>query len=158
MGIPNVGRKTARDLAGAFGSLQALREATAERLVEIEDIGEIVASSIVEFFAFEENNALVDRLLTSGVHPRNGQPQTKSDVFAQKTFVLTGTLPSLTRAEAEEIIRQHGGSATGSVSKKTSYVLAGENAGSKLDKARSLGIPVVDEATFLQMASGKADA
>ena len=108
--------------------------------------------------AFEENNALVDRLLTSGVQPRNGQPQTKSDVFAQKTFVLTGTLPSLTRAEAEEIIRQHGGSATGSVSKKTSYVLAGENAGSKLDKARSLGIPVIDEATFLQMASGKADA
>lgn len=158
LGIPNVGRKTARDLSGAFGSLQALREATAERLVEIEDIGEIVASSIVEFFAFEENNALVDRLLTSGVQPRNGQPQTKSDVFAQKTFVLTGTLPSLTRAEAEEIIRQHGGSATGSVSKKTSYVLAGENAGSKLDKARSLGIPVIDEETFLQMASGKTDA
>lgn len=154
MGIPNIGRKTARDLARVFGSLDALRGATAERLVAIDDIGDIVASSVLEYFAFDENNALVNRLLEAGVTPREMETQTESDVFAQKTFVLTGTLPTLTRAQAEEIITRNGGSATSSVSKKTSYVLAGENAGSKLEKAQKLGIPVIDEDTFLKMASG----
>ena len=159
MGIPNIGRKTARDLARVFGSLCALREATAEQLVAIDDIGDIVAGSVVEYFAFEENNALVNRLLEAGVTPRAVEAQTESDVFAQKTFVLTGTLPTLTRAQAEEIIVRNGGSAASAVSKKTSYVLAGENAGSKLEKAQKLGIPVIDEDTFLKMASGKdADA
>lgn len=159
MGIPNIGRKTARDLARVFGSLCALREATAEQLVAIDDIGDIVAGSVVEYFAFEENNALVNRLLEAGVTPRAVEAQTESDVFAQKTFVLTGTLPTLTRAQAEEIIVRNGGSAVSAVSKKTSYVLAGENAGSKLEKAQKLSIPVIDEDTFLKMASGMdADA
>lgn len=159
LGIPNVGKKTARDLARVFPRLEALRDATVERLVAIDDIGEIVAASIVEFFAFDENNALVNRLLDAGVRPKAPDDHAESDIFAQKTFVLTGTLPTLTRAQAEEIIVRNGGSAASAVSKKTSFVLAGESAGSKLTKAQKLGIPILDEATFLKMASGEpADA
>ena len=150
LGIPNVGRKTARDLANHFGSLEALKAATVESLTAIPDVGAIVAGSIVEFFSFSENLEMIDRLLSAGVQPQH-QSEALSAALAGKTVVVTGTLPTLSRDEAEALIARHGGRAAGSVSKKTSFVLAGEKAGSKLDKAQSLGIPVVSEADFWEM-------
>ncbi len=152
VGIPNIGRKTARDLANHFGSLDAVKAATIEELVAIPEIGEIVANSVVEFFSFHENVEMIDRLLAAGVTPHH-ESDAVSDALAGKTIVVTGTLPTLSREDAEKLISQHGGKPSGSVSKKTAFVLAGEKAGSKLTKAQSLGIPVVDEAVFLQMLS-----
>ena len=154
IGIPNVGRKTAKDLADRFTSLEAVKAATIEELTAIPDVGDIVAASIVEFFADPESQDMVQRLLDAGVQPKH-ESDRLSEVLLGKTVVVTGTLPSLSRDEAEKLIAQHGGKAAGSVSKKTSFVLAGEKAGSKLDKANSLGIPVLDEAAFLVMLSGK---
>ncbi|MBR3874247.1 MAG: NAD-dependent DNA ligase LigA [Clostridia bacterium] len=150
IGIPNIGTKTARDLAQHFGSLEALKQAALEDLTAIQDIGEIVAASVVEFFSFHENVEMVDRLLAAGVTPVY-ESDAVSDTLAGKTIVVTGTLPTLSREEAEKLIVQHGGKAGSSVSKKTAYVLAGEKAGSKLSKAQTLGIPVIDEETFRKM-------
>lgn len=150
LGIPGVGRKTARDLAQHFGSLERLKEATAEELTAIPDVGDIVAASVVEFFSFPENLEMIRRLLDAGVTPRH-ESDALSDALAGKTVVVTGTLPTLSRDEAEALIARHGGRAASSVSKKTSFVLAGEKAGSKLSKAEGLGIPVIDEAAFLKM-------
>ena len=150
IGIPNIGKKTARDLMAHFGTLEALMQASAEELTGLEDVGEIVAGSITEFFADADNQAFVRRLLACGVQPQVSRAQTGTR-FEGMTFVLTGTLPTLTRAQAEELIRRNGGKATGSVSKKTSIVLAGESAGSKLDKARALGVRVMDEKEFLSL-------
>ena len=150
IGIPNIGKKTARDLMAHFGTLEALMQASAEELTGLEDVGEIVAGSITEFFADADNQAFVRRLLACGVQPQVSRAQTGTR-FEGMTFVLTGTLPTLTRAQAEELIRRNGGKATGSVSKKTSVVLAGESAGSKLDKARALGVRVMDEKEFLSL-------
>ncbi len=149
IGIPNIGRKTARDLAAAYGSLDALASATEEQLTGIPEIGGIVASSIVEFFSFPENQEMIERLLRAGVSPLQ-QKTAVSDLLAGQTIVVTGTLPTLSREQAEALIAAHGGRAAGSVSKKTSFVLAGEKAGSKLTKAQSLGIPVLSEAELLQ--------
>lgn len=149
LGIPNVGRKTARDLAAAFGTLEMLEKATEEELVAIPDVGDIVAQSITEFFSFPENMEMIDRLLKAGVHPREAQQQT-GGVLDGLTIVVTGTLPTLSRNEAEELIRRYGGKAASSVSKKTAFVVAGEAAGSKLTKAQQLGIPVLDEAAFME--------
>ena len=149
IGIPNIGKKTARDLMAHFGSLQALMDATQEELVQLEDVGEIVAASITEFFCDEENYAFVRRLLDLGVSPQSKPQEDTGTLFEGMTFVLTGTLPTLTRAEAEEIIRKNGGKASGSVSKKTSVVLAGDSAGSKLAKAEALGVRIMNEAEFL---------
>ncbi|MDD3410681.1 MAG: NAD-dependent DNA ligase LigA [Eubacteriales bacterium] len=147
IGIPNVGRKTARDLAHHFGSLDALKAADVERLTAIPEIGAIVAASIVEFFSYPENQAMIDRLLAAGVNPVHAS-NAVSDLLAGQTVVVTGTLPTLSREEAEALIAAHGGHAAGSVSKKTSFVLAGEKAGSKLQKALTLGIPVLTEEEF----------
>ena len=114
------------------------------------DVGDIVAASVVEFFSFPENLEMIRRLLEAGVTPRH-ESDALSDALAGKTVVVTGTLPTLSRDEAEALIARHGGRAAGSVSKKTTFVLAGEKAGSKLTKAESLGIPVIDEAAFLKM-------
>ncbi len=150
LGIPNVGRKTARDLAAHFGSLEALKAASAEELTAITDVGEVVAGSIIEFFSFAENNEMVKRLLDAGVTP-SYEREALSDSLGGKTVVVTGVLPTLSREEAERLVTLHGGRAAGSVSKKTSFVLAGEKAGGKLAKAESLGIPVMTENEFLQM-------
>ena len=150
IGIPNVGSKTARDLARHFGSLDAIRKASAEELTAVQDVGEIVAQSIIDFFADSSISAQVDRLLAHGVAPRPEAIQQQSPITG-KTVVVTGTLPTLDRREAEAMIERLGGKAAGSVSKKTSYVLAGENAGSKLTKARELGIPVINEEEFFQL-------
>ena len=157
LGIPNVGRKTARDLAQAFGSLPALRAATEEELTAIPDVGGIVAKSITDFFASEKGGDLVDRLLAAGCTP-TWESVTLGDAFAGKTVVLTGTLASMGRKAAGDLIVAHGGKVTGSVSKKTDYVVAGEEAGSKLDKALKLGVPVLDEAAFLAMLNKDKNA
>ena len=151
IGIPNIGKKTAYDLMAHFGTLEALIGASEQELVDVEDVGGIVAASITEYFSDEENRRFVNRLLEAGVRPQMHAQQDAGTLFEGMTFVLTGTLPTLSRAQAQEMIRKNGGKATGSVSKKTSIVLAGESAGSKLDKARELGVRIIDEAQFLQM-------
>ena len=151
IGIPNIGRKTARDLAAAFGTLQAVQSATADALVAIPDVGDIVAQSVVEFFSYPENQAMIERLLSAGIQPQEAA-QKAEGVFTGMSVVVTGTLPTLSRNDAEELIRRNGGTAASSVSKKTAFVVAGEKAGSKLTKAESLGIEVIDEAELLRRA------
>lgn len=149
IGIPNIGRKTARDLANTFGTLQNVQEATLEQLVAIPDVGDIVAQSVTEFFSFLENREMIARLLAAGVKPQEAAGKAEG-VFTGMSIVVTGTLPTLSRKDAEELIRSMGGTAAGSVSKKTAFVVAGEAAGSKLTKAESLGIEVIDEAELLR--------
>ena len=151
IGIPNIGRRTARDLSHTFGTLDKVRNATMEQLLAIDEVGEIVAQSVMDFFSFPENQAMIDRLLAAGVAPQT-ENAASGGAFAGMTLVVTGTLPTLSRQEAEEFIRQHGGVAAGSVSRKTSFVVAGENAGSKLTKAQTLGIPVISEGQMREMA------
>ena len=150
IGIPNVGAKTAKDLARRFGTIEALRSATVEQLTEVPDVGEIVARSIVEFFADPSIATQVDRLLAHGVKPRPEEVQQDSPISG-KTIVVTGTLEKLDRRQAEALIESLGGKAAGSVSKKTDYVLAGESAGSKLTKARELGVRVLNEQDFFEL-------
>ena len=150
IGIPNVGAKTAKDLARRFGTIEALRSATVEQLAEVPDVGEIVARSIVEFFADPSIATQVDRLLAHGVKPRPEEVQQDSPISG-KTIVVTGTLEKLDRRQAEALIESLGGKAAGSVSKKTDYVLAGESAGSKLTKARELGVRVLNEQEFFEL-------
>lgn len=150
IGIPNVGAKTAKDLARRFGTIEALRSATVEQLTEVPDVGEIVARSIVEFFADPSIATQVDRLLAHGVKPRPEEVQQDSPISG-KTIVVTGTLEKLDRRQAEALIESLGGKAAGSVSKKTDYVLAGESAGSKLTKARELGVRVLNEQKFFEL-------
>ncbi len=151
LGIPNVGRKTARDLAEHFRTLERMQGATAEELTAMPDVGEIMAQSIVEFFSFEENRELIRKLLEAGVTPRESGGKAEGP-FSGMSIVVTGTLPGLSRADAESLIRSCGGTASGSVSKKTAFVVVGENAGSKLEKARSLGIETISEAELIRRA------
>ena len=147
LGIPNVGRKTARDLADTFGSLDALTEASEERLLAIPEVGAAVAQSIAEYFSFAENRVMIRRLLDAGVTPVY-ERKTVSAALLGQTVVITGTLPTLSREEAEALVAAHGGHAASSVSKKTAFVVVGENAGGKLQKATELGVPVLTEAEF----------
>lgn len=155
IGIPNIGKRTARDLAQHFGTLENVMEADLESLLKIDEIGDIVAQSVTDFFALPQNKNMVQRLLEAGVQPQAAQAQTSGGAFQGMTLVVTGTLPTLSRQEAEEFIRINGGNAASSVSKKTSFVVAGEKAGSKLDKAQKLGIPVLSEAELLSMAENR---
>ncbi len=149
-GIRNIGDKAAALLAEHFGSLQAIREADQEAISQIDGFGGVMAQSVVEFFAKEGTADLVHRLADTGVNMQwKGEP--KGDKLAGKTLVVTGTLETLSRNEAEALIVKNGGKASGSVSKKTSYVVAGTAAGSKLTKAQALGIPVLTETEFLEM-------
>jgi DNA ligase (NAD+) len=151
LGIPNVGRKTARDLASSFGSLDRIRTCSSEELTALPDIGETVAGSITEFFSFPENLKMIDAMLSAGVKPREIKTVSEG-VFSGLSIVVTGTLPTLSRKQAEDLIRECGGNASTSVSKKTAFVVAGEEAGSKLTKAQSLGTEIIDEAEFLKRA------
>ncbi len=152
LGIPNVGVKLARVLAVEFGTLNALREADEARLTDIPDVGPIVARSIVGFFGDESIAAEVDRLLELGVAPKEMERAEKSEhPLAGKTVVFTGTLEKIGRKEAEDIVLSLGGKASGSVSAKTHLVIAGVKAGSKLEKARALGVEVIGEDEFLAM-------
>ena len=149
-GIRNIGDKAAALLAEHFGSLQAIREATEEQIGEIDGFGGVMAQSVTEFFAKDGTTDLVHRLADAGVNMQwKGEP--KGDKLAGKTLVVTGTLETLSRSEAEALIVRNGGKASGSVSKKTAYVVAGAAAGSKLTKAQALGVPVLTEAEFLAM-------
>ncbi len=159
LGIPHVGTAAAKDLAARFRSLDALADSRfenylAEKRSVIEGIGETMARAIIEHFNDPRNRTLVGELISLGVAPSLPAARTAtSNAFAGKTFVLTGTLPTLSREEATSLIEGAGGKVSGSVSKKTSYVLAGEEAGSKLEKAQSLGVAVLDEAQFRQLLS-----
>ena len=152
LGIRNVGEATARDLAKYFGSLDALLVADVDALQAVPDVGPIVAESIAAFFGEAHNREVIDGLRRAGVHWPEGEPESDgSQVLAGKTLVLTGTLPTLKRDEAKARIEAAGGKVAGSVSKKTDYVVAGEEAGSKLEKALELGVPVIDEAALLSL-------
>ncbi|MBQ8746488.1 MAG: NAD-dependent DNA ligase LigA [Clostridia bacterium] len=152
LGIRHIGEIAAASIMQRFPSVEALFDASTEQLSAIDDIGAIMAASVIDFFAEEANRDLIRRLHDFGVETASLTPtETAEPIFAGMTFVLTGTLPTLTRDEAEEMIRLRGGKASGSVSKKTTVVLAGENAGSKLTKAADLGVPVIDEERFRAM-------
>ena len=150
LGIRNVGKKTAKDLASVFKTYDGIKSASLEDLTAVPDIGDIVAGSVIDFFAHKDYMDVVQRLFDAGVKPQ----ETANDIeqnehISGKTFVLTGTLPTLKRGDAQGMIEKAGGSVSSSVSKNTDYVLAGESAGSKLAKANDLGVTVIDEETFL---------
>lgn len=150
LGIRNIGDKAAALLAEHFGSMGALQAATAEQMCEIDGFGAVMAQSVLEFFAKDGTTDLLQRLKDAGVNMQWTGAK-KGTALAGKTFVVTGTLPTLSRQEAEALIVQNGGKAAGSVSKKTSYVVAGTAAGSKLTKAQTLGIPVIDEGGLYEL-------
>ena len=150
LGIRQVGSKAAKVLASTFGSLDALQHASLEDLTAVPDIGETTAQNILDYFASPQSQDLIDRLRVAGVNFMSTNQVTDTR-FAGKTFVLTGALSLFTREEATEKIESFGGKAASSVSKKTTYVVAGENAGSKLRKAQELGVPVLSEQEFLEL-------
>jgi DNA ligase (NAD+) len=146
LGIRHVGESTARDLARHFGKLDAIMDASVERLLEVPDVGPIVAESIHAFFQQPHNREVIEQLRACGVHWEESEPAVQAPKpLSGKTVVLTGTLPSLSRDEAKDLLEAAGAKVAGSVSKKTDYVVAGAEAGSKLDKARELGIAILDE-------------
>lgn len=154
LGIRHVGEATAKALADHFVSLERLLRAGAEELLQIEDVGPVVAAEIVNFFAEAHNVEVLTQLEAVGVVPQKPEPATQAQeqtAFSGKVVVLTGTLPSLSRPEAQALIESAGGRVTGSVSKKTDFVVAGSEAGSKLTKAQSLGVAILDEAQFLAL-------
>ena len=155
LGIRHVGEATAKDLARHFGSLDAIMDASEEQLLEVNDVGPTVAQSIRTFFDQPHNREVVEQLRACGVHWAEGAPAERAaQPLAGKTFVLTGTFPTLKREEAKEMLEAVGAKVAGSVSRKTDYVVAGEEAGSKLDKARELGVAVIDEAAMLALLNG----
>jgi DNA ligase (NAD+) len=160
LGIRHVGEATARDLARHFGVLDRVMDAQVDALLEVNDVGPVVAASIHTFFAQPHNREVVEQLRAAGVSwpESDGSGVAATSLpLSGKTLVLTGTLPSLTRDEAKALIEAAGGKVAGSVSKKTSYVVAGDEAGSKLDKARELGVPVLDEAGLRDVLAAPPD-
>ena len=153
LGILHVGAGVAKSLARHFPTLDDIFAASAEQLTEADDIGEVIAQSVVQWRGDTRNQKLIERLREAGLNFRSElyRPAAPAGPFAGKTFVLTGTLPTLKREEAAAKIEALGGKVSGSVSKKTDYVLAGEDAGSKLDKAQKLGVKIISEAEFLKM-------
>ena len=153
LGIRHVGERAGKILAKRFKTLDELMSASVEELIKVDEIGLIMAKSITSFFEDEKNIDSIEKLRKAGVNFASIDNQASELLFEGKTFVLTGTLPTYKREEAKEIIEKLGGKVSGSVSKKTDYVLAGEEAGSKLDKANALGIKIIDEEKFKQMAN-----
>jgi DNA ligase (NAD+) len=156
LGILHVGAGVAKSLGRSFPDLDAVLAAGVDQLTGTEDIGEVIADSIVQWYAEPRNRQLIERLRNAGLNFNSSlhRPKAAAGPFTGKTFVLTGTLPSMTREEAASKIEALGGRISGSVSKKTDYVLAGDEAGSKLDKAKKLGVKVIDEQEFLKMCAG----
>jgi DNA ligase (NAD+) len=159
LGIRHVGESTARDLARHFGKLDAIMDASVEQLLQVPDVGPIVAESVHAFFQQPHNREVVEQLRRpGGVHWEEGEPAAQApQPLAGKTVVLTGTLPTLSREQAKEMLESAGAKVAGSVSKKTDYVVAGAEAGSKLEKARELGVAVLDEAGLQRLLAGAAD-
>ena len=153
LGIPLVGERGGKVLAENYMSLDELSNATEQELMNIDEIGEKMARNIVAFFKGQENQAIIQKLKAVGVKTKKDEDQEnqREDIFKGLTFVLTGTLPTLSRKAANELIEQRGGRVSSSVSKNTSYVLAGEKPGSKLEKAQNLGVRVINERDFLSM-------
>ncbi len=151
LGIRHIGARTSKLLAARFGTMENLRAADADALTSVDEVGGIMAESLLEYFSLPQTDHLLRELKRGGVSMESGEAAPTDLRFAGKTFVLTGTLPSFTREEASALIEQYGGKTSSSVSKKTSFVLAGEEAGSKLTKAQQLGIPILDEAAFRRM-------
>ena len=154
LGIRHVGESTARDLAQHFRSLEALMSADADALLKVNDVGEVIAQSIIHFFEEPHNRHVIENLLDLGVHWPTPEASAVNDLVSGKTFVLTGTLPSMGREEAKALLLAQGAKVASSVSKKTDYVVAGAEAGSKLEKAQALGVAVIDEAKMLEMLKG----
>ena len=151
LGIRHIGEHSSEVLAEHFGSLERLAHAPVEELAKVHDIGGVTAESIIDFFAQQENRDTLARLAEAGVAPTGSDAAPRSVEFAGKVFVFTGTLTKLKREEAEKTVKQRGGRAGGSVSKQTSYLVAGENAGSKLTRAQELKVSVLTEDEFLEM-------
>ena len=151
LGIPNVGQQAARALMQYFRTVENLAAATPEELTEVGDIGGVIAASITTYFADEANRRILERMKAAGVNMNCLTEEVKDGVFTGKTFVITGTLPTMKREEAKKLIEAKGGKVAGSVSKKTDYLLAGEAAGSKLTRAESLGVTVISEEELLKM-------
>lgn len=151
LGIRHVGGKASKMLAKKYKTLDNIANASFEELQEMNDVGEVMANSIVEFFAQEQTRDLIEKLKQAGVNTEVIEEETGDNRFEGKTFVLTGSLEEFTRKEAEELIEKYGGKTSGSVSKKTDYVLAGEEAGSKLKKAQELGVTIISEQEFKEM-------
>lgn len=151
LGISNVGKSAAKNLMKKFKSIDKLMNASYAQLIEVNDIGDVSAIAIIDYFKNPDNQMVIERLKGYGVNMNIIEDETSDDRFDGKTFVVTGTLPTLSRKEASALIEKHGGKVSGSVSKKTDYLLAGENAGSKLTKAQSLGINVITEETLQEM-------
>jgi len=156
LGIRHVGGQSAQILAEHFGSLEALRNASLEELEAIDQIGPVMAESIHAYFREPRHRAIIDDLVAAGVRPQAEAAKPRTGVLAGKTVVVTGSLEHFTRQQAEQAIKEAGGKASGSVSKKTDFVLAGAEPGSKLDKARELGVTVIDERQFMKMLSREA--
>ena len=152
LGIRHVGGKASKLLAKKYKTIDNIMNASFEELSEINDIGEVMANSIKEFFMQEQTKDLIEKLKTAGVNTISLEEESLDNRFEGKTFVLTGSLQKYTRKEAEDIIEKFGGKTSGSVSKKTDYVLAGEEAGSKLIKAQSLGVTIISEEEFEKMS------
>jgi len=155
IGMPFVGERTAQLLAEHFGSMEKLAAASAEELMEVGEVGPKVAEGVREFFSEAANRKLIERLRAAGVNMKDERAAPLSKKLAGKTFVFTGTLAKRTREDAEALVAAHGGKAGGSVSKKTSYVVVGSDAGSKLEKAKSLGVPILDEGQFEKLISAR---
>lgn len=153
LGIRGVGEVMAVDLAKAFGNLDALAKATVEDLQQIEGVGPNISQAIVDWFERDNNRKLLSKLRNVGVWPeeKKATPSSSEQPLAGLIFVVTGTLPTYSRDEVKELIQKYGGKVTDSVSKNTSFLVVGENAGSKLDKARQLGVKILDEAGLLAM-------
>ena len=148
LGIQLVGERTGQLLAEQFSSLEELAAAKQEELEQVPEVGPKVAASIAEFFSEPANRQLIKKLAKAGVHPTAEKREVKSDKLAGKTFVFTGTLANRTREEAGAMVQQHGGKLSGSVSNKTNYVVVGTDPGSKYDKAKELGVTILNESEF----------
>lgn len=153
LGIRNIGKAAAKELMRHFKTMDALADADLEELVAVSDVGEITAESIFQFFRRQENRDILTALKEADVNMELKEREGEGDRFMGLTFVITGTLPTMGRKEAQELIEKNGGKVSGSVSKKTSYLLAGEEAGSKLAKAQSLGVEVLSEEEFIKLLS-----
>ncbi|MBE2268157.1 MAG: NAD-dependent DNA ligase LigA, partial [Anaerolinea sp.] len=158
LGIEGVGSTIAVDLANTFGSMDRLRTASVEDIDAVEGIGDVLAQGIAGWFAEPYHQTVLDKLIAAGVNMRAAERAAAGDQLTGLTFVLTGTLPTLSREQAEELIMAHGGKISGSVSKKTSYVLMGDSPGSKAEKAAKLGVPIISEADLYRMLSTADDA
>lgn len=156
LGIRHVASQSAQILAEHFGSLEALRQASREELEAIDQIGPVMAESVYTYFREPRHQAIVDDLLAAGVAPQAATARPRTGAFSGKTVVVTGSLENFTRQQAQQAIKNAGGKASSSVSKKTDFVVAGAEPGSKLDKARELGVAVIDEQQFMEMLSGEA--